>query len=242
MTKKVVKPYNEEGSKKEQVAEMFNNIAPRYDFLNHLLSLGIDITWRKKAIRILAPDNPQHIVDIATGTGDFALEALAINPEKITGIDISSEMLEVGKQKMKRKGVDHIISMKLGDSENLPLEDNSIDAITVSFGVRNFENLEKGLSDMRRVLKPGAKAVIIEFSQPTTFPIKQLYQFYFKFILPVIGKLVSKDPRAYTYLPESVNSFPYGEAFEAIVTKCGYSQVKTVPLTFGIASIYVATK
>ena len=242
MTKKVVKPYNEEGSKKEQVAEMFNNIAPRYDFLNHLLSLGIDITWRKKAIRILAPDKPKHIVDIATGTGDFALEALAINPDKITGIDISSEMLEVGKQKMKRKGVDHIISMKLGDSENLPLKDDSIDAITVSFGVRNFENLEKGLSDMRRVLKPGAKAVIIEFSQPTTFPIKQLYQFYFKFILPVIGKLVSKDPRAYTYLPESVNSFPFGKAFEAIVTKCGYSQVETVPLTFGIASIYVATK
>jgi len=242
MKKEFVTPYNKSNSKKEQVAEMFDNIAGNYDFLNHFLSLGIDITWRKKAIKILKEDKPQHIVDIATGTGDFALEALALKPKQITGIDISSKMLEVGREKMKRKKVDNIVEMKLGDSENLPLKDDEVDAITVSFGVRNFENLEKGLSEMLRILKPGAKAVIIEFSKPEKFPIKQLYNFYFLKILPNLGRLISKDPRAYTYLPESVNAFPYGEQFTQIMEKLGYKNVKAVPLTFGIASIYVGEK
>ncbi|MAX80217.1 MAG: bifunctional demethylmenaquinone methyltransferase/2-methoxy-6-polyprenyl-1,4-benzoquinol methylase UbiE [Crocinitomicaceae bacterium] len=242
MKKEVVTPYNKESSKKEQVAEMFNNIAGNYDFLNHFLSMGIDILWRKKAIRILGKDNPQHIVDIATGTGDFALEALSIAPQKITGIDISEKMLEVGREKMKKKKVDHIVEMKLGDSENLPLASDSVDAVTVSFGVRNFENLEKGLAEMHRILKPGCKTVIIEFSKPENFPIKQLYNFYFLNILPAIGKLVSKDPRAYTYLPESVNAFPYGKKFIGIMDKVGYKNVKAIPLTFGIASIYIGEK
>lgn len=242
MNKESVTPYNKQSSKKEQVAEMFNNIAGNYDFLNHFLSMGIDITWRKKAIKILKKDNPQHIVDIATGTGDFALEALAIEPAKITGIDISEKMLEVGREKMKKKGVDNVIEMKLGDSENLPFESNAVDAITVSFGVRNFENLEKGLSEMHRILKPSSKAVIIEFSMPEKFPIKQLYKFYFLNILPRIGRLVSKDSRAYTYLPESVSSFPYGKAFTNIMEKVGYKNVKAIPLTFGIASIYIGEK
>lgn len=242
MKKEFVTPYNKSNSKKEQVAEMFDNIAGNYDFLNHFLSLGIDITWRKKAIKILKEDKPQHIVDIATGTGDFALEALALNPKRITGIDISAKMLEVGRKKMKRKKVDNIVEMKLGDSENLPLKDNEVDAITVSFGVRNFENLEKGLSEMLRILKPGAKSVIIEFSKPEKFPIKQLYNFYFLKILPNLGRLISKDPRAYTYLPESVNAFPYGKQFTQIMERLGYKNVKAVPLTFGIASIYVGEK
>ena len=242
MKKEVVTPYNKESSKKEQVAEMFNNIAGNYDFLNHFLSMGIDILWRKKAIRILGKDNPQHIVDIATRTGDFGLEALSIAPQKITGIDISEKMLEVGREKMKKKKVDHIVEMKLGDSENLPLASDSVDAVTVSFGVRNFENLEKGLAEMHRILKPGCKTVIIEFSKPENFPIKQLYNFYFLNILPAIGKLVSKDPRAYTYLPESVNAFPYGKKFIGIMDKVGYKNVRAIPLTFGIASIYIGEK
>lgn len=242
MKKESVTPYNKQSSKKEQVAEMFNNIAGNYDFLNHFLSLGIDILWRKKAIRILREDQPKHIVDIATGTGDFALEALALQPDRITGIDISEKMLDVGRVKMKRKKVDNIIEMKLGDSENLPFSDDAVDAITVSFGVRNFENLKKGLSEMHRILKPNAKAVIIEFSKPEKFPIKQLYNFYFLKILPNLGRLISKDPRAYTYLPESVNAFPYGKQFTGIMEKLGYRNVKAIPLTFGIASIYVGEK
>ena len=242
MSKKVVTPYESTSSKKEQVAEMFDNIAGNYDFLNHFLSVGIDKSWRKKAIKLLKEDSPKQMLDIATGTGDFAIEALAINPDKITGVDISRQMLEVGKVKMKKKGVDNIIHLQYGDSENLPFDDNTFDAITVSFGVRNFENLEAGLSDMYRVLKPGGKVVIIEFSKPENFPIKQLYNFYFMNILPVIGKIVSKDHRAYTYLPESVNAFPYGEKFISIMKGLKFKTPKAIPLTFGIASIYTGVK
>ncbi len=238
-----VVPYKEQqASKKEQVAEMFNNISHRYDFLNHFLSLGIDILWRKKAIRLLKKDQPKQILDIATGTGDFAIEALALNPDKVIGVDISAGMLEHGKQKMKRKELDHIIDMQMGDSEKLLFENNTFDAVIVSFGVRNFENLEKGLSDMFRVLKPGGKTVIIEFSRPRRFPMKQLYNFYFKSILPIIGKLISKDQSAYTYLPESVEAFPDGNDFLAILEKVGFKSTECRPLTFGISSIYIGQK
>lgn len=238
-----VVPYKEkEGTKKEQVAEMFNNISHKYDFLNHFLSLGIDILWRKKAIKQLKQDQPKQILDIATGTGDFAIEALALKPDKVVGVDISAGMLEMGKQKMKRKGLDHIIDMQMGDSEKLLFDDNTFDAVIVSFGVRNFENLEKGLSDMFRVLKPGGKTVIVEFSRPRRFPMKQLYNFYFKSILPVVGKMVSKDNAAYTYLPESVQVFPDGNDFLTILKKVGFKNTECKPLTFGISSIYIGQK
>lgn len=238
-----VVPYKEkEASKKEQVAEMFNNISHRYDFLNHFLSLGIDILWRKKAIKLLKEDQPKQILDIATGTGDFAIEALALNPDRIVGVDISSGMLEVGKQKMKKRKFDDIIEMQLGDSEKLLFDDNTFDAVIVAFGVRNFENLKKGLSDMHRVIKPGAKAVIIEFSRPKRFPMKQLYNFYFKSILPIIGKLISKDSSAYTYLPESVDAFPDGQNFLDILSEVGFKKTECKPLTFGISSIYIGQK
>lgn len=236
-------PYKEQsGGKKEQVATMFNNISKKYDFLNHFLSLGIDIIWRKKSIKLLKELQPQIILDIATGTGDFAIEALSLNPTKIIGIDISEGMLAVGKEKMKQKGVDHIIDLQLGDSENLLFDSNYFDAYTVGFGVRNFENLEKGLSEMLRVLKPNGRAVILEFSKPKAFPVKQLYHFYFNRILPSIGNLISKDNAAYTYLPESVNAFPEGDEFVQILNKLGYKNVQAIPLMFGISSIYTATK
>ena len=236
-------PYKEkQTTKKEQVATMFNNISHKYDFLNHFLSLGIDILWRKKAVRMLAPHQPKKILDIATGTADFAIEALKLNPEEIIGIDISEGMLNVGKEKIKKKGVDNIISLELGDSENLRFEAAYFDAYTVAFGVRNFENLEKGLTEMLRVLKPKGTGIILEFSKPRKFPVKQLYNFYFNKILPGIGKMVSKDTAAYTYLPESVYAFPDGEDFLQLLTKIGYKDAKATTLLFGIATIYKASK
>lgn len=238
-----VLPYKDKQTgKKQQVAEMFNNISGKYDFLNHFLSLGIDIIWRKKAIKQLKQDNPKLILDIATGTGDFAIEALALKPDKVIGVDISEGMLAVGREKMKKKQLDDRIELQLGDSERLLFDDNKFDAVIVSFGVRNFENLEKGLSDMYRVLKPGGKAVILEFSRPTKFPFKNLYNFYFKAILPKIGKIVSKDQAAYTYLPESVNAFPDGNNFLTVLDKVGFKNTKWKSLTFGISSIYVGVK
>lgn len=238
-----VVPYKEkESGKKQQVAEMFNNISKNYDFLNHFLSLGIDILWRKKAIRLLKRDQPKHILDIATGTGDFAIEALALKPEKIVGVDISEGMLSVGREKMKKKGYDDVIELQLGDSEKLLFDDNTFDAVIVAFGVRNFENLEKGLADMNRVIKEGGKAVILEFSKPTKFPFKQLYNFYFKAILPKIGKLISKDNAAYTYLPESVEAFPDGKKFLEVLEKTGFKNTQCKSLTFGVSSIYIGEK
>lgn len=238
-----VVPYKDkQSSKKEQVADMFNSISKRYDFLNHFLSAGIDIIWRKKAIKLLAKDKPQTILDIATGTGDFAIESLALNPQKVVGVDISEGMLSVGREKMKKKGIDHIIKMRLGDSEGLNFPDNNFDAVIVAFGVRNFENLKQGLKDMLRVLKPGGRVVILEFSKPRSFPFKQLYNFYFRYILPVIGRLVSKDQSAYTYLPESVNAFPDGDAFTKILQELGYKETECKTLTFGISSIYTGLK
>jgi len=240
---KVVKPYNDASkSKKEEVAEMFNNISKRYDFLNHFLSLGIDKSWRRKAIAELKELNPKKILDIATGTGDFALAALKINPQEVVGIDISEGMLAVGKDKMIAKKVDNIISMQLADSENLPFEDNYFDGLTVGFGVRNFENLEKGLAEMLRVIRPGGKAIILEFSKPKKFPIKQVFGFYSKYFIPFFGKNISKDEKAYAYLPESVEAFPEGENFKAILTKVGYKNVTSKLVSGGIATIYIGRK
>ncbi len=236
-------PYKEkDSSKKEQVAEMFDNISHRYDFLNHFLSLGIDKLWRKKAVKILSEIEPKVILDVATGTGDFAIESLSLKPKKVVGIDISQGMLDKGIIKIKKNGQEDIIELKYGDSENIPFEDNHFDAITVAFGVRNFENLEKGLSEMKRVVKTGGMAVVLEFSKPKKFPIKQIYNFYFHNVLPGIGKLVSKDASAYTYLPESVEAFPEGKDFEAILKKVGFNYKSTHPLFFGISSIYVVQK
>ena len=238
-----VVPYQQEsGSKKEQVARMFNNISGRYDFLNHFLSLGIDRGWRRKAINLLRPYKPQLILDVATGTGDFAVQALQLNPQKVVGVDISEGMLDVGKKKVLAKGLEGVVSLQYGDSENLPFADSTFDAITVGFGVRNFEDLRRGLQEMHRVLKPGGIAVVLEFSRPRAFPFKQVYNFYFRFILPKIGKMVSKDDSAYTYLPKSVEAFPDGERFLHILQDVGFKQNQCRSLTFGVSSIYTGIK
>lgn len=221
---------------------MFDSISGNYDFLNHFLSLGIDIRWRKKAIKLLAKSKPKLILDVATGTGDFAIETLKLNPDQVIGVDISEGMLEVGRKKMKARGIDHKIDLRLGDSENLPFEENKFDAVIVAFGVRNFENLEKGLTEMQRVLKPGGQLVVLEFSKPRGFPFKQLYNFYFKFVLPKIGQLVSRDSAAYTYLPESVQAFPDGTDFTNILNRIGFNYTTCQSLTFGISSLYTGTK
>lgn len=238
-----VKPYKSEVlGKKEQVARMFNNISHKYDLLNHLLSLGIDIYWRKRAIKLLKPSAPKHILDVATGTADFAIQALSLHPTHITGIDISEGMLDIGRQKIHKKGLDQYITLQKGDSENLEFADNNFDAIIVAFGVRNFENLKKGLVGMQRVLKKDGRIVILEFSKPTTFPFKQVYNFYFNTILPIIGNIISKDNSAYTYLPESVQAFPQRDEFLQILNQNGYKQTQCISLTFGICSIYTGIK
>ena len=238
-----IKPYKSNNlGKKDQVAKMFNSISPKYDLLNHLLSLGIDIRWRKKAIKLLTSSKPKKILDVATGTADFAIQSLELKPDKVIGVDISDGMLEYGREKLKKKKLDRIISLENGDSENLRFDDNNFDAVIVAFGVRNFENLEKGLAGMHRVLNTNGRVVILEFSKPTMFPFKQLYNFYFKSILPIIGKLISKDNSAYAYLPESVQAFPQGSEFLNILNKTGFNQTKCIPLTFGICSIYTGTK
>lgn len=238
-----VVPYKEENAgKKEQMAKMFNNISHRYDFLNHFLSLGIDKIWRRTAIRFLKPFRPRHILDVATGTGDFAIQALSLDPQKITGVDISEGMLDVGRKKLGKLRLTHKIELLRGDSEDLQFPENTFDAATVGFGVRNFEDLEKGLAEIRRVLKPGAMLVVLEFSRPRQFPMRQLYNFYFKNILPGLGRLISNDKSAYTYLPESVEAFPDGTDFENILKKVGFKETACKPLTFGISSIYTALK
>jgi demethylmenaquinone methyltransferase/2-methoxy-6-polyprenyl-1,4-benzoquinol methylase len=239
-----ITPYHDaRTTKKQQVADMFNNISKTYDFLNHFLSLGIDIVWRKKAINELKKDQPKLILDVATGTGDFAFEALSIlKPEKIIGVDISQGMLDIAQKKIKSRNLESKFEVKLGDSEQLPFGDNTFDAVTVAYGVRNFENLESGLVDILRVLKDGGKLVVLEFSKPKGFPIKQLYKFYFNYITPGIGKIFSKDSRAYTYLPESVDAFPDGDFFMLIMNEAGFKNTKCRPLAFGICSIYTGIK
>jgi len=231
-----------EQSKKDQVEEMFNNISPSYDLLNHVLSANIDKLWRRNAIKMLVPYQPGLILDIATGTADFAIAATHIKDAKVVGIDISEGMLKVGREKVKRKGLQNVIELIKADSENLPFENEKFDAAIVGFGVRNFETLKTGLSEIKRVLKPGAVFYILEFSKPAKSPYKQIYRFYFTKILPFIGRLVSKDSNAYTYLPESVNEFPDGEKFLTILAEVGFVKNKCFLQTFGIASIYEAHK
>ena len=239
-----ITPYQDQQvAKKKQVADMFNNISKTYDFLNHFLSLGIDIIWRKIAINELKENQPQLILDVATGTGDFAFEALSIlKPKKIIGVDISQGMLDIAQQKITKRNVADKFEVKLGDSEKLPFEADEFDAVTVAYGVRNFENLEVGLADIHRVLRSGGKAVVLEFSKPKVFPVKQLYNFYFSYVTPGIGKLFSKDARAYSYLPESVAAFPDGEKFIELMNKAGFKNTKSRPLAFGICSIYTGVK
>jgi demethylmenaquinone methyltransferase/2-methoxy-6-polyprenyl-1,4-benzoquinol methylase len=241
-TAKVVPLPDSDLSKKEQVAGMFDRIAGRYDFLNHLLSMGIDKGWRKKAINTLREINPKKILDVATGTGDLAIAALTLQPDHITGVDISEGMMEIGRKKLQDKNLDDKITLQYGDSEALPFEAGDFDAITCAYGVRNFEHLEKGLEQMSRVLRTGGRIAILEFSRPKKFPVKQLYHFYFRYILPTLGKTVSKDATAYTYLPESVAAFPEGAKFCAILEQCGFKEVKAHPLTFGITTLYTGKK
>src|SRR5690554_147409 len=239
-----IKPYKEtEKAKKQQVADMFDNISGTYDFLNHFMSLGIDILWRKKAIRSLKKYKPQLMLDVATGTGDFALESIRqLNPAKIIGVDISAGMLEIAREKIAKKELEGQFEVQLGDSEGLQFEDGVFDAVTAAFGVRNFENLEKGLADICRVTRPGGRAVILEFSRPRVFPVKQLYNFYFHKITPFIGRVFSKDNRAYEYLPESVAQFPDGAEFTTILKKVGFSEAIARPQFFGVCTIYIGVK
>ncbi len=218
---------------------MFDDISGKYDFLNRFLSLGIDRSWRKKAIDSLKAHEPKKILDVATGTADLAIEALRLNPERVTGVDISSGMLDVGRKKLQHRNIERI-DLLVADSEHLPFEDQSYDAATVAFGVRNFENLNAGLMEMRRVLKPGSPLAVLEFSKPSVFPVKQLFQLYFKFILPVTGKIFSKHQSAYSYLPESVKHFPEGKDFERVLAECGYQNIQSKRLTFGICTLYTA--
>jgi len=241
---KSVKPYkSSEKSKKEQVAEMFDNISGKYDFLNHFLSFGIDHYWRRKTISILKGQSPQLILDVATGTGDLAFSAFKrLQPKKIIGLDISKGMLEVGRVKIKRKNLEGSLEFIHGDSENIPFEDNFFDAVMVSFGVRNFEDLNAGLKEIYRVLKPTGQLLVLEFSKPKKFPVKQSYYLYSNFILPFFGKLISKDKSAYTYLPESVAAFPEGDAFLNELNKVNFKNTYYKLLSGGIASIYSAKK
>ncbi|MFB9078521.1 bifunctional demethylmenaquinone methyltransferase/2-methoxy-6-polyprenyl-1,4-benzoquinol methylase UbiE [Flavobacterium procerum] len=242
MSEKIT-PYKESAlGKKEQVTQMFDTISGNYDNLNRVISFGIDIKWRKKVLKIVSDKKPKVILDIATGTGDLAILLAQTNAEKIIGLDISAGMLEVGKKKVAEKKLSNVIELVLGDSENMPFEDNYFDAITVGFGVRNFENLEKGFAEILRVLKPNGVFVILETSVPDKFPYKQGYKFHTKFILPLIGKIFSKDNNAYGYLSESAAAFPYGEALNNILRKIGFIDVVAMPQTFGAATIYSASK
>ena len=243
MSKQTVKPYNQEGSKKQQVGQMFDNIASSYDFLNRFLSLGIDQSWRKTAIAQLEGRSLKRVLDVATGTGDVAIALhKKLAPEKVVGLDLSANMLAIGKDKIAAKHLTEAIDMIQGDSEDLPFEDQDFEAATVAFGVRNFENLDKGLAEIQRVLKPGGRLVVLEFSSPRVFPFRQVYSFYFKRILPLVGRFFSKDPKAYQYLFESVQAFPEGDAFLERLRTAGFDQVKEKRLTLGVCSVYTADK
>ena len=238
-----IKPYNEEEKKSVQVERMFDNIAPAYDQLNHTLSWGIDKSWRKKAINWLKPFQPQRMMDVATGTGDFAIQACRVlNPQELIGTDISEGMMNVGRQKVKDAGLEGRISFAKEDCTTLTFPDKRFDAITVAFGVRNFEDLDKGLREMHRVLDTGGKLVILELSEPDWFPMKQLYALYSKVVIPTLGKLLSKDRSAYTYLPQSIKAFPQGEVMREIILKAGFSEARFKRLTLGICTLYTATK
>lgn len=236
-----VKPYNSGASKKNEVEDMFDNIAPKYDLLNHVLSMKVDTLWRKTLVKMLKTEMPNSVLDVATGTGDLAIAIQKGTDAEITGYDLSQQMLNVGVDKIKKLNLDGKIKMIKGDAEHMPFENDQFDAVTAAFGVRNFENLEKGLSEMRRVVKPNKSVYILEFSKVEGI-LGPLYMFYFKNILPLIGRLVSKDDRAYTYLPDSVNAFPYGEKMKNILLSVEFKEVKMKKLSLGVATIYKATK
>lgn len=235
-----VKPYQSNSSKKEQVQQMFDNIAHRYDFLNRFLSLGIDVGWRKKAIKMLAEYQPKKILDVATGTADFALATLSIQPDEVIGVDISEGMLDVGRKKISDKGITNV-RLEYGDSEQLQFDDDHFDAVIVAFGVRNFENLSQGLQEINRVLRPGGVVMILEFSKPSGL-FGFIFNLYNKTLLPLWGKLFSGDSAAYTYLPESVAAFPEGSEFKQIMESLSYRKVEDRRLTFGVCSIYTGLK
>ena len=238
-----VTPYGSIETKKDQVTSMFDKIAPYYDYLNRFLSLGIDVLWRKKLIDMMKKHEPQHILDVATGTADLAIEAAcSLKPREVIGMDISQEMLRIGRKKITKKTLDTVVRLDHGDSEHLQYDSDYFDAVTAAFGVRNFENLEAGLSEMYRVIKPGGHLFVLEFSKPRVFPIKQIFKGYFKYVLPVIGKIKSKDPKAYQYLYESVQAFPDYEDFNAIIENLGFKSPAYKPLSFGICTIYSAVK
>lgn len=238
-----INPYKDSNlGKKQQVEQMFDTISGNYDSLNRMISLGTDQGWRRKVLKMVSDTNPDSILDIATGTGDLAILLSKSNAKRIVGLDLSTGMLEVGKTKVNALGLQNKIEMIQGDSENLPFQDNTFDAITVAFGIRNFENLEKGLSEILRVLKPNGIFVILETSVPTKFPFKQGYNFYMKTFMPLMGKVFSKDQKAYEYLSESAKNFPYGEKLNAILQKVGFKNVKHNPQTMGVATIYSASK
>ena len=228
--------------KKEDVRVMFNRIAHRYDYLNHFLSFGIDKLWRKKLRRRLAKENPQTILDVATGTADLAIELARLNPSRIVGVDIAEAMLQVGEKKVLRKKLSHTIELKQADSENLPFEDNTFDAATISYGVRNFETPLKGLKEIHRTLKPEGTILILEFGMPDKFPVKHAYSFYFNFILPLWGKLFSGSYESYKYLPESVKTFPYGKDFTNLLETAGFKNAKATRISQGITYLYEAEK
>ena len=238
-----IKPYRKDGKKSEQVEEMFDNIAPAYDKLNHTLSMGIDRSWRRKAINMLRPFHPRRMMDVATGTGDFAILACReLQPDSMTGTDISEGMMEVGREKVKQAHLSDKISFAREDCTSLSFADGSFDAVTVAFGVRNFEDLDQGLSEIHRVLTPGGPLVILELSTPDRFPMKQLFTIYSKVVIPLLGKCISKDNSAYSYLPQSIRAFPQGEVMQEIIRKAGFGEVRFKRLTFGICTLYTAVK
>jgi demethylmenaquinone methyltransferase/2-methoxy-6-polyprenyl-1,4-benzoquinol methylase len=239
----MINPYQQsELSHKEQIGRMFDNIAHKYDFLNHFLSVGIDKKWRRKTIRLLKPVNPRVILDVATGTGDFAIDACKLDVEKIIGVDISGKMLSIGKEKIKDMGLNGRIILDHGDCENLKYPDNSFDAVTAGFGVRNFDDIPRGISEMYRVLKPGGHMMILELSRMDVFPVKQLFELYFHFIVPMIGKMISKDKAAYAYLPKSVKAFPKRKRMIEIIKDTGFEHVKVHKFTLGVATLFQGVK
>jgi demethylmenaquinone methyltransferase/2-methoxy-6-polyprenyl-1,4-benzoquinol methylase len=236
-----VTPYSPEGSKREQVEQMFDNISPKYDLLNRLFSMGIDQGWRRKVVRLLGREPVEHLLDVATGTADLAILG-ATKAKRVTGVDISEGMLGHGRTKVAKRGLEQRIVLQRADSESLPFADNTFDAVTVAFGVRNFEHLEQGMREMQRVLKPNGRLFVLEFSKPLKAPMKQLFRFYFHRVMPAVGRTVSKDSAAYTYLPKSVDAFPEGQAFLDILAKAGLREGKAEPLTGGIATLYKGRK
>lgn len=237
-----VTPYNNSNPKKEQVAQMFDNISGRYDLLNSILSFGTHKGWRKKCVKMIASRHPKNILDVATGTADFAIECVKLHPAKITGIDISEGMMKHGREKIKKLGLENVITLESGNAETVTYPDNTFDAIVIGFGVRNFQDLKKGLSNLNRILKPGGQIVILEFSYPTNPIIKAGYSFYFSYITPLIGKIFSKDPRAYSYLMESVKAFPNNNNFVAILNETGFTNTGYKGLSMGVAAIYYGQK